>query len=248
MNKFPTRLHLALQQMYDRISECEDGLLKPVAIDRGLTLLQKLGYPPALLEALPPESFDQAFPLANPFAKIVELEPGTMLDLGCGSVLDVLGCALMLPQLKEIVAIDSSSGLLEIGRRRLQNFPEQSARITLLKADLNHIKQSGLQPADLILMNGSFNLVYNKTDFFKQLTQLLRNDGSILIYDFLLSESLPPGFADEVDNWLWNIGGALSETELRVAVKNAGLEISRLNELERIDPVARCEIVIRKKA
>jgi len=64
------------------------------------------------------------------------------------------------------------------------------------------------------------------------------------IYDFLLTEHLPPGFADEIDNWLWNIGGALDDNKLKEAIDNAGLKLILIKELERIDPVARCEVLI----
>jgi SAM-dependent methyltransferase len=247
MDEFSARLGRTLRQMYDQISECEAGLLKPVAIERGLTLLNKLGYPVALLDSLPPESFDHAFPLANPLPKIIELAPESILDLGCGSALDALFSAHLLPQLGYVFGIDASSGLLEQGRKRLRNFPAQAARITLHKADLNLLDQYDLPAFDLILMNGSFNLIRNKIKLFQMLNELLNNEGRILIYDFLLTESLPPGFADEIDNWLWNIGGALSTAELGKAVSCAGLEIVLVEELERIDPVARCEILITKK-
>ena len=247
MDEFSARLGRTLRQMYNQIAECEAGLLKPVAIDRGITLLQKLGYPAALLGSLPPESFDHAFPLANPLPKIIELNPASILDLGCGSALDLFFCAHLLPQLKHLCGIDASSGLLEQGRKRLGNFPEQAAKITLVEADLNQLNQYDLDTFDLILMNGSFNLIRNKTELFLKVAKLLHGEGRILIYDFLLTESLPPGFADEIDNWLWNIGGALSASELNLAVNGAGLEIRSTEELERIDPVARCEILIAEK-
>jgi len=56
--------------------------LRPAAIERGLDLLIKLGYPEKLLQALPPESLERTFPLANPLTKITELKPETIIDLG----------------------------------------------------------------------------------------------------------------------------------------------------------------------
>jgi len=246
MDEFSARLSRTLRQMYNQISECESGLLKPVAIDRGLTLLKKLGYPVSLLESLPPESFDHAFPLANPLTKIIELDPKTILDLGCGAALDLFLCTRLLPRLEHVYGIDASSGLLDKGRKRL-NFPEQTTIITLFEADLNQLNKYDLNFVDLILMNGSFNLIHNKTRLFQTLAGLLNNNGRILIYDFLLTESLPPGFSDEIDNWLWNIGGALSAAEFSTAANCAGLEIISIDDLERIDPVARCQILIAKK-
>jgi SAM-dependent methyltransferase len=244
MDNFAAKLSQSLQQMYDRISTCESGLLHPVAIDRGLNLLKKLGYPAALLHSQPPESLARAFPLANPLTKIIELAPQSILDLGCGTALDLLFCAELMPQLKNLTGIDASKGLLDEGRKRLARFPEQKAKITLLQTDLNQLENLHLNCFDLILMNGSFNLIYDKVLFLQKISHLLAANGNILLYDFLLTESLPPGFTDEIDNWLWNIGGALREDELAGITDDAGLQVISVAELERIDPVARCEIVI----
>ncbi len=254
MADFAAKLSLTLQQMYNRVAGCEAGLLSPVAIERGLDLLKKLGYPTPLLNRLPTESFDRTFPLANPLTRITELAPKTIFDLGCGTALDALFCAQILPECELIVGVDSSSGLLNEGRKRLNNFPLHAAKTTLIEADLNQLNRDLRQLGswnrpnsfDLILMNGSFNLVYDKMNFFHTLTELLSCDGTILIYDFLLIEPLPPGFSDEIDNWLWNVGGALHEDELSRIIRGMDLDLVSVKELEIINPVARCEIIIEK--
>ncbi len=244
---FEQQLNLALQQMYDKVCSCEDGLLSPVAIDRGIRLLENLNYPQTLIEDLPPGSSDVAFPCANPLPKIISLAPRTILDLGCGTALDTLFCVSSLPELQQITGLDASSKLLAKGEELLRHFPVEAEKITLLQADLNQLSGYRLETSELILMNGSFNLIYDKMKFFTELFPLLTTEGTLLIYDFILTEALPPGFSHEVDNWLWNIGGALNAEELEKVVNDAGLKIVEINEIERIDPVARCEIIISHK-
>ena len=247
MNDFSQKLSRALQLMYDKASSCEKGLLSPVAIDRGLQLLEKLDYPQVLLKDLPPGSGGLAFPCANPLSRIISLAPQTILDLGCGAALDALFCARSLPGLQRLTALDASYGLLAKGEELLHHFPVEAGKISLLQADLNHLCDCRLKISELILMNGSFNLIYDKTRFFAELAPLLSKSGTLLIYDFLLTETLPPGFSDEVDNWLWNIGGALNAAEFERVVTDGDLALVEINELERIDPVARCEIIISHK-
>ncbi len=247
MNDFTEKLSFALQEMYNRAAVCDAGLLTPVAIDRGLTLLRNLDYPAPLLDLLPQTSYERAFPLANPLTKIAAIAPTTILDLGCGTALDIFFCAHLLLDIEHLTGIDASAGLLNEGRKRLESFPAQAGKINLIESDLNFLDSLNLASFDLILMNGSFNLIYDKVSFLQTLSELLAANGTILIYDFLLTESLPPGFADEIDNWLWNIGGALDENELNEAISNAGFKLISIKELERIDPVARCEILIGKK-
>ena len=247
INNFAQQLNLALQQMYDKICSCDDGLLSPVAIDRGICLLENLNYPHELLKILPPGSGDVAFPCANPLPRIISLAPKTILDLGCGTALDALFCVSLLPELQRLRGLDASSKLLAKGEDLLLHFPAEAEKITLLKADLNHLSGYRIEASELILMNGSFNLIYDKVKFFTELAPLLTIGGTLLIYDFILTEALPPGFSHEVDNWLWNIGGALNSVELKRVVNHAGLVIVEINEIERIDPVARCEIIISHK-
>jgi len=244
MVEFAEKLGLALQEMYDLSATCDDGLLSPVAIDRGLPLLQKLGYPATLLNLLPQTSYERAFPLANPLEKIADLAPKTILDLGCGTALDIFFCTHLVPKIEQLTGIDASARLLSEGRKRLESFPAQAGKISLIESDLNFLDNLSLPEFDLILMNGSFNLIYDKGSFLRTIFNLLTGNGALLIYDFLLIESLPPGFADEIDNWLWNIGGALDENELNRTINNTGLKLISIQELERIDPVARCEILI----
>ena len=164
---FAQQLNLALQQMYDKVCSCEDGLLSPVAIDRGIRLLENLNYPPTLLKNLPPGSSDVAFPCANPLPKIISLAPRTILDLGCGTALDALFCVSSLPELQRLTGLDTSSKLLAKGEELLLHFPAEAEKITLLRADLNRLSGYRLEVSELILMNGSFNLIYNKVIFFR---------------------------------------------------------------------------------
>ncbi len=247
MNNFAPQLNHALQQMYDRICSCEDGLLSPVVIDRGVRLLENLNYAITLIKKLPPGSGYVDFPCANPLSRIISLAPRTIIDLGCGTALDALFCVLSLPELERLTALDTSSKLLVKGEELLSNFPNEAKKITLLQADLNQLSGCRIKPSELLLMNGSFNLIYDKLKFFAQVVPLLTTGGTLLIYDFILTEALPPGFSNEVDNWLWNIGGALNSLELESAIDNAGLKLVAINELERINPVARCEIIISHK-
>ncbi len=247
MNDFSENLSHALQDMYDRSATCDAGLLSPVAIDRGRPLLQNLGYPTALLDLLPQTSYERAFPLANPLAKIADLAPNTILDLGCGTALDIFFCAHLRSDIEHLTGIDASRELLNEGRKRFENFPDQAGKISLIEADLTFLENLNLARFDLILMNGSFNLIYDKAIFLQKLCEHLTVNGTVLIYDFILTESLPPGFADEIDNWLWNIGGALDENELSEAINSAKIKLISIKELERIDPVARCEILIGKE-
>ena len=244
---FAKSLSTALANMYDQAAGAESGLLRPVPVARGRELMTGLGYPEALVARIPAAYLDCAFPCASPLAIIEELAPARLVDLGCGIGLDLLFAALSLPEIQELHGFDGSSELRRKGSEMLASFPAAAGRISLDHGDLNRPDQLDLPMADLVLMNGSFNLVCDKQTFLKTIAGRLAPGGRLLLCDFLLSEPLPAGFRDELDNWLWNIGGALSYDELATTAAAAGLAIHRCRELERIAPVIRAEIILAKK-
>ncbi|NPA24479.1 MAG: class I SAM-dependent methyltransferase [Deltaproteobacteria bacterium] len=243
---FSHRLTTTLQDMYDRAATSRQGLLSPVPVSRGGELLRQLGYPEELIRQIPEKLQDCAFPCANPLPRITEFEPESLLDLGCGAGLDLLFAARTCPQLDRLAGIENSTGLRDQAKKLLGRFPEEKKRITLHAGDFNRLQRISPAPADLILMNGSFNLVYDKPAFLRQAKDALNPEGTLLIYDFLLTEALPEGFSREPDNWLWNIGGALPPADLDRIAGSIGLQVETIRKLERIDPVVRCEIVIKR--
>jgi SAM-dependent methyltransferase len=243
---FSRKLSITLQEMYDQAATCERGLLSPVPVHRGRSLLLKLGYPELLVGQVPERLLNCAFPCANPLARIIDWQPANLVDLGCGAGFDLLFATLSLPELKSLAGIEHSPGLLARARELFKLFPECAKRIELAAGDLNRLTRTKLPTVDLILMNGSFNLVCDKPRLLRLLARQIIAGGRILICDFLLNEPLPPGFSEEPDNWLWNIAGALTPENLTAITENAGLRVIEIRELETITPVTSCEIVLGK--
>lgn len=253
MPDFALRLSSALRRMYDLAAVSPAGLLQPVPIERGHDLLSQLGYSADLLAQIPPEMAGAAFPCACPMPVIAASGAQSLLDLGCGLALDALVAARTLPKLKRIVGLDQSETLLEQAERLQEKLFSGPPRLKFLKADLNQPRQieeviKDEPPFDLIMFNGSFNLVVEKARLLKCIRHFMQPDGRLLIYDFILTEELPAGFSEDLDNWLWNIGGALSQGQLQEAAQQAFFEIAALKILEEIDPVSRAEIVLRPVA
>ncbi|MCK4379366.1 MAG: hypothetical protein KAW01_08495, partial [Deltaproteobacteria bacterium] len=63
----------------------------------------------------------------------------------------------------------------------------------------------------------------------------------------LLMEELPAGFSDDIINWTWNVAGALPPEELKKLAGETGLTLVHFREHERLAPVCRGEILLRKR-
>ncbi len=231
--------------MYDTAAGKPEGLLSPVRLKRGSELLTSLGYQQPDIERLPAYIIESAFPCGNPLPTIRELQPKTILDLGCGSCLDMgIMAASQNHRQRLIIGVDFSWGLLHLGRRFISSLPANNIR--LLAADLTALPF--FSPYfDCINLNGSFNVIYDKTAFLKQVSALLHPNGHILINDLLLTEELPAGFSNDIINWTWNIAGALPPKELKKLAGEACLSLVHFREHERLEPVCRGEILLRKR-
>jgi len=242
---FGTELRHTIRRMYDAAALKPEGLLSRVQLNRGRELLTDLGYQQSDLDPLPEAIIKSAFPCGNPLPTIRDIHPKAILDLGCGSCLDISILASEQRQKNHIiVGVDFSRELLSIGSRFIAFLA--ASRVRLLAADLTALPFSGPH-FDCINLNGAFNVVYDKVTFLKQISTLLHPDGYVLINDLLLVEKLPAGFTDEIVNWTWNVAGALFPEELEKIAGKANLSTVHLHEHERLAPVCRGEILLRKR-
>lgn len=242
---FDTELKQTVRRMYDAAARKSGGLLSRVPLNRGRELLAGLGYRPSEFEQLPKKVIEFAFPCSNPLPTIRKLHPESILDLGCGSGLDLgILAADRRRTIKMIIGVDFSRELLAVGRR-LQAGPA-AGRLQFLQADLTALPFSGTH-FDCISLNGSFNVIYHKAEFLQHVAALLPPGGHLLINDLMLREDLPPGFTAELTNWTWNVAGALFPEALTSMAAKASLSLVHFYEHEQIPPVCRGEVLLWKK-
>ncbi|MEA2108847.1 MAG: methyltransferase domain-containing protein [Pseudomonadota bacterium] len=242
---FSAELKHTIRRMYDTAARKPDGLLSQVALNRGRELLTSLGYQATDIDSVPESIIQSAFPCGNPLPIIRKLQPKNILDLGCGSCLDIgIMAADQNHQQQLIIGVDFSRELLSLGSRFISL--SSANHIRLLTADLTDLPFSGPH-FDCINLNGSFNVIYDKATFLKQISALLHPDGHVLINDLLLVEELPAGFTDDIINWTWNVAGALPPEELEKLAGEAGLALVHFHDHERLAPVCRGEILLQKR-
>ncbi len=243
---FSTELKHTIRQMYDAAARKPGGLLSQVQLNRGSKLLTDLGYQQSDLDLLPEYIMESAFPCGNPLPIIRDLHPESILDLGCGSCLDIgVIAAGQNHQQRLIIGVDFSRELLSIGSRFISSLPAN--HLQLLSADLTALPFSSLH-FDCINLNGSFNVIYDKAAFLQQVSAILQPNGHVLINDLLLVEELPAGFTDDIINWTWNVAGALCPEDLDNLAREAGLTLVHFHEHERLAPVCRGEILLQKRS
>ncbi len=181
----------AVQLAYSAAAR-DPGGEHPFAVGRELAL--GVGYPVELLDRMP-EAAVAAFAGVTAVSVEAELQRGDrVLDLGCGSGLDVLTAAERLGPGGQVVGVDFSADMLRRARRALD--AGGAGHVCLCRASAEALPlASGC--VDVALVNGIFNLNPARRAIFDELARVVRPDGRVYASELILREPPPPAEVTE---------------------------------------------------
>lgn len=227
-------------EVYERVGR--EGSRPPPGLDlaTGRRLAEDLGYPPAVLDALPAAVLD-AFVGAAPLYREVDGPPGPWVaDLGCGAGLDGL---LLAERGFRVAALDLSAAML--GRLRAAAAGRPAAALHPLRAALPSIPLASGSAA-WALLNGVANLVADRGALLAEVRRVLRPGGLLLVADLLELGEIPPELRRLPEAWAWCLAGATTPARWVEALGTAGFADAEVRVLEEFPPLGRG--VIRARA
>jgi arsenite methyltransferase len=164
----------------------------------GRTFAESVGYPAELLNALPPEAADAFAGVSNVSITASIAEGNRVLDLGCGAGLDSLLASRRTGPCGEVVGIDFSDSMLNLARSAADK--NGTSNIRFIHAGAEELPvPSGW--ADVVLVNGIFNLNPARSAIFKELARVTRKGGNVFAAELILSAPLPPEEKTKPSNW-----------------------------------------------
>ena len=179
---------------------------REVATDPGATfhfhtgrpLAARLGYPDAVVVALPDGAVESFAGVGNPFA-LRTLEPGErVVDVGSGSGFDTVVAAGQVGPGGRVVGVDMTAAMLS------------KARSTAFQLGLDHVEfREGLAEAlpvpdgwaDVVISNGVINLCADKAAVFAEIRRVLRPGGVLQFADIANGRPVPVEAMRDVDLW-----------------------------------------------
>jgi len=189
------RIRAAVVEKYREVSLRAEGHF-PYPVGRASAL--GLGYEVSWLSALPAGIVERFVGVGNPFS-LVRPRPGErVLDVGCGAGLDLLVASLLVGQTGLSVGVDLTPAMVEWAR--------QAAGVwTMGPVELHEGSVEALPLADasfdVVISNGSLNLVPDKDAAFSEIARVLRPGGTFAAADLVVLESLPAEVAGRLDAW-----------------------------------------------
>ncbi len=208
----------AVQAMYTAVATAPQ---QEFHFPTGRRACEHVGYPAALLDAIPSAALESFAGVGYPFAAEVMRAGDVVLDIGSGSGTDALIASRIVGSRGKVFALDMTEAM----RRKLQDIVAQNAaaaeHVNVLEGNAETIPLPD-GAVSVVTTNGVINLVPDKASAIREMYRVLAPGGRVQLADVVV-ETLPSD-ACRAQPQLWAecIVGATSEDEYLQLFRDAG--------------------------
>ena len=176
---------------------------------------------------------------------VADLHEGeTVLDLGSGAGADVFISARRVGPTGKAIGLDMTDEMLELARANATEAGIEN--VEFLKG---YIEDMPIQDGtvDVVISNCVINLSGDKPRVIKEAARVLRPGGRLAVSDVIADPDMDDETRADTAAWTGCIAGALTETEFRTALAQAGLEEIEITETHRVHQHAGSAIIRARK-
>jgi SAM-dependent methyltransferase len=212
-------LEAHVKEMYGRVARQEEPALH---FEVGRDLAEHLGYPPVLLDAIPPEA-PASFAGVGWHLDLAALRPGeSVLDLGSGSGTDVFCAAVQVGAAGGVTGVDFTPAQLAKAARLRDR--DGFAQVRFAEARIDELPFADAT-FDAVVSNGVINLSVVKSRVFAEAARVLRPGGRLAVSDIVSGRPLKERTRRNVELWAACIAGAIPRADYARTIEAAGLEV-----------------------
>ena len=189
------KIYKGIRKKYKKVAKKPKGLFKYPTGNEGLEALQ---YDSEIIKALPETVIASYCGVGNPFTLGAVKEGESILDIGCGSGVDTIFAAKMTGPTGKVIGIDLMPEMLQRAKENLRfanldnvTYEETSAE-KLSFPDMTF---------DVVISNGVFNLVPDKTKALSEVFRVLKPEGRLMIADQVLIGELSRERKQIINSW-----------------------------------------------
>jgi arsenite methyltransferase len=212
----PEALRTEIRVKYAEVATNPDGRFH---FHTGRPLATKLGYPAAILTALPDSAIASFAGVDNPFSAGHIPVGARVLDLGSGGGFDCFVAAELVGPTGQVVGIDMTTEMLDRSRREASRL---GARNVEFRAGILEQLPVDDEWADVVISNGVLNLVADKVLVLLEALRVLRPGGVIQFADIAVGKRDSAAARCDIELWTDCIAGGLSLDEWADAISAAG--------------------------
>jgi SAM-dependent methyltransferase len=213
-----------VKAMYSAVATRPEGEFH---FEMGRVLAERLGYPPADLDAVPADAI-RSFAGVGYYFDLAGVQPDeTVVDLGSGSGMDSFLAARKVGGSGAVIGIDMTDEQLAKAARLARSGGFRN--VVFRKA---YIQSTGLDDGccSLVISNGVINLAPDKDAVFREAARLLARGGRLALADIVTETELPEGISCDATLWAACIGGAAQIDRYVKAIEGAGLRLRQLRD------------------
>jgi arsenite methyltransferase len=217
----------AVREMYTQVASFPARVFH---FPTGPAACRFVGYPEAVLDALPTVATESFAGVGYPFAAGV-IRPGdTVLDVGSGSGTDALVASRLVGPEGRVLGLDMTPAMLgklqrsaaAAGATNVHPLPGGAEEIPLPDASV-----------DVVTSNGVLNLVPDKRRAVAEIFRVLRPGGRVQIADIVLGRPVSGACRDDPRLWAECVVGATPEADYLRLFRAAGFtEVEVLGRLD----------------
>ena len=189
------KIYKGIRKKYKKVAKKPKDLFKYPTGNDGLEALQ---YDSEIIKALPETVIASYCGVGNPFTLGAVKEGESILDIGCGSGVDTIFAAKMTGPTGKVIGIDLMPEMLQRAKENLRfanldnvTYRETSAE-KLSFPDMTF---------DVVISNGVFNLVPDKTKALSEVFRVLKPEGRLMIADQILIGELSRERKQIINSW-----------------------------------------------
>lgn len=158
----------------------------------------KLGYEASVLDSLPGGAVECFAGVGNPLSLAPLSEATTVLDLGCGSGVDVMIAARSIGSGGRIIGIDMTDEMVEKARWACQECGLTNVEI---RKRMGHELALDDESVDVVISNGVINLCPEKEQVLEELHRVLKPGGRLQLADMSLVDGVNVELLERVGEW-----------------------------------------------
>jgi SAM-dependent methyltransferase len=181
-----TSIRQGIAEKYRKVAVSPEGLFR---YPTGEASARGLGYPPALLTAIPPAIRERFVGVGNPFS-LGSIRPGeSVLDLGCGAGFDAFVAAQLVGSAGRVAGVDLSPEMLAVARAG-----QTEAGFSPVEFHEAAVEALPFPVAsfDVAVSNGVLNLIPDKPAALREIFRVLRPGGRLQTCDIGVAGDEPP--------------------------------------------------------
>jgi arsenite methyltransferase len=230
-----TELERRVQEVYRSVAREPTA---PRHFETGRSLAVRLGYPHALLDAIPEPAL-ASFAGVGYHLDLAALASGErVLDLGSGSGTDVFCAAIGVGEFGRVVGVDFTDAQVEKATSLAES--HGVANVEFVTATIDDLPFAD-GSFDVVISNGVINLSPVKDRVFSEAARVLRPGGRLALADIVSSTAMKESTRRNTELWAACIAGAIPKAAYLDELTAAGFAITstRRNEYRFVSERAR---------